>query len=233
MRCLLFCLGLLLLGESAFADALRCDADAGPVQKPLIEGQADVAAESFDAGLSPGSVFYAVQDSALHHRAAFTGSGLSFSVEGALLETSTEHVLCHVAPDKLNLAPPPGGEQADYLACVLDTVKFEGGAPGDSTRHFLKLTSPIHPTFPLEVREEDSAVAFHVHYLSYDPAHGLDVTLTDKASGEVAHYSGPARSMQKSFLLGLTIGDREVSARFLRLGCVWTNDPKALGSPTN
>ena len=97
-----------------------------------------------------------------------------------------------------------------------------------SSRRLLKLTSPINSRLPFSVAQEDTAVAYTVRYSSTDPIHGLDITLTDKTSGESAHFSGPARSMQKSFLIGLTLGDRAVRARFLRLGCVWTSDPNAL-----
>jgi len=229
MRYLLACLGFLFFSQNAFADGLTCNAGAGLLTQPIQQGQAQVGSDSFDASLSPGSIFFAVQDPVLHHRAAFTGSSLSFSPDGALLETSTAHTSCLIVPEHLSLAPPAGsGQKLDYLACAVDIAQFTDGTAESATRHLVKLTSPIHSTFPLDVRGEDAVVAFHVQYLSYNPIHGLDLTLTDKESGEVAHYNGPARSLQKSFLLGLTIGDRAVSARFLRLGCVWTNDPKAL-----
>jgi hypothetical protein len=228
MRFLLFSLCLLLLGENAFASSLTCDAGSGSQSANLNEGQGEVQTNNFDASLGTASIFYAVQNPTTHHRAAFAGAGYTFSPDGALLEINSSHVYCHLAPDKLSFTPPPGPTPLDYLACAIDSANFSSDSATDLLRRMVKITSPINSTFPLEVRGEDEVVAFHVHYLSYDPAHGLEVTLTDKASGETAHFRGSAHALQKSFMLGLTIGDRAVSARFLRLGCFWTDDPKAL-----
>jgi hypothetical protein len=230
MRCALFCFCLLLLGESAFADSLVCNTGADDLTSTMSEGSGEVksAAPLLDASLSPGSLFLALEDQTRHRRVAFTGSGLAISPDGALLESGTTRVSCHLVPDKLSFAPPPKAEQLDYLACAVDEAQFADGSPVSSERHLLKLTSPINSRLPFLVTQEDTAVAYAVRYSSTDPIHGLDVTLTDKATGEVSHYSGPARTMLKSFLMGLTIGERATSARFFRLGCVWTSDPNAL-----
>ena len=158
--------------------------------------------------------------------AAFSGSARGMTPDGASLSLDSASVRCARVPEgRFSLAPPPAPELPDYLVCMLDEARFAHGEISDTKRRLFEVLTPLAPRLPIEVSASDSAVSFSVNYVSFDPFRGLDVRLTDKASGESATYQGPARSMLASFLFGLTIGDRATEARFLRLGCVWTDDP--------
>lgn len=235
-------LSLLLLSASvAQADELlRCElARGGSASERLESTVSDGSAEAqtkapnaqglaLDSSVGPTSYFVVLDDVTRGRHAAFSGTSASISPEGARLSIGDASASCLRVPDShTSLAPPPAAAVPDYFVCMLDDAHFVNGDIAETTRRLFRVTSPISSHLPVRVAAEDEAVAFRVSYVSFDPFRGLEVSLTDKASGETVSYSGPGRSMNASFLLGLTIGDRAVDARFLRLGCVKTDTPSA------
>jgi len=231
---------LILFSTSAHAgDALECRLARGAspifLKAPIVENQADVKTTDtselglgLDASLAPSSFLVVVQDDSHQKRLAFTGSPAGASSDASLLELGESQVQCAQRLEKVvSLAPPPPPAMPDYLVCMLDEARFVNGEPQDQKRRLVSVNSPLNSTMPLSIAAADETVSFRVRYVSFDPFHGLDVVLTDKTSGETAHFTGPARTMLPSFLMALTQGDKAKDARFLRLGCVWTNDPKS------
>jgi hypothetical protein len=228
---------LLAFAAFAHADSLRCDVASGALSETatsaIVEGQSDAQSNgsgssklAFDSSLSPSSVVLVVNDDMRHRRVAFTGSARAISTDGARLESGGMSASCKTVVDgKLSLAPPEAGELPDYFVCLLDEARFENGEIKETKRRAFKTFSPLNTHMAIDLADGKEGGSFQVHYLSYDPFKGLDVTLTDKETGEAAHFVGPARSMGSSFMLGFTIGDRATAARFLRLGCAWTDDP--------
>ncbi|MGZ3660067.1 MAG: hypothetical protein ACXVB9_18265 [Bdellovibrionota bacterium] len=243
MRFALTILTLISLSQTAHAaDALHCDLARGtdrlPLSADLVEDQAEVQTKdpnslslALDVSLSGGSTLFVLNDDSRQRRVAFTGSPQGLSTDEALLESGPVSLRCHKNLAKPSFDPPAQPERPDYFACVMDKASFENGAPTDSARLLDTVTSPLNAHLPITVKSENAEAAFTVKYTSFDPFHGLDVQITDKATGETAHYSGPARSMGPSFMFGLTLGNRDVKARFLRLGCVWTDNPKLFKTP--
>ncbi|MGZ3683331.1 MAG: hypothetical protein ACXVCI_05735 [Bdellovibrionota bacterium] len=243
MRFALTILTLISLSQTAHAaDALHCDLARGtdrlPLSADLVEDQAEVQTKdpnslslALDVSLSGGSTLFVLNDDSRQRRVAFTGSPQGLSTDEALLESGPVSLRCHKNLAKPSFDPPAQPERPDYFACVMDKASFENGAPTDSARLLDTVTSPLNAHLPITVKSENAEAAFTVKYTSFDPFHGLDVQITDKATGETAHYSGPARSMGPSFMFGLTLGNRDVKARFLRLGCVWTDNPKSFKTP--
>jgi hypothetical protein len=236
-------LAALLIPAVAHADdSLRCDVSrAGKSEtfsSSYSEGQAetqnntsgDALGLGFDSSLSSSTYLVVLQDNNRQRRVAFTGSNAAITPDSSSsLSNGDSSIACRNVPAaKASSALPPSVSELDYFVCMLDEAHMVNGSPdGDPKRHAMKQISPLAKSLSIENAAEDASASFKVHYLSYDSLHGLVATITDKATGETATYSGPARSMGASFMLGLTLGDRDKDARLLRLGCVWTDDPSS------
>ncbi len=233
-------LSLLLLALTAsvsHADSLDCELarDGGrfALSSAVADGQAEAQTAgdnplhlALDASLGSSTYFTVLDDPQSGHHVAFSGSSLTISPDGARLSLgSSAAALCRQNAAAPAFAPPALPEHPDYFVCMLDEAHFAKGEIDGNKRHAFKVTSALERHLPVEVTASDADTSFHVRYVSFDPFHGLDITLTDRASGEVARFSGPARAMVSSFMMGVTLGDRAADARLLRLACIWTDDP--------
>jgi hypothetical protein len=227
---------LLLARGAAAADSLDCDLARGatslPLSSPLADGQAETQTPGnelglgLDSSLASQSYLFVLDDLQRHRRVAYSGAPGSAWFGGSSLEVGEARVRCRQHLGQPPVTFPARPVLPDYFVCLVDEARYAGNELEGSDRRITKVTTQLNPRAELKVDGEDAHAAFRVRYLSYDPAAGLEITLTDKATGETARYVGPGRSLVTSFLFGLTIGDRAASARFLRLGCVWTADPK-------
>lgn len=236
MRALL-ALALLAPPLAHAGESLRCDFARGSVRDsvaaefsgPLASAkveQPNAAQLALEASIDASSSFWTLDDVAATHRVAFSGTPEAMGLDGATLSLGATSVACRrqssAAP---SFALAPATPKPNYFVCMVDEARFQAGKLAETKRHFFQVLSSFGRNLPLVASGSDAQVSFRVDYAALDPFHGLEVALHDKASGETARFSGPARSMASSLLFGLTVGDRAKDARFLRLGCVWTNEP--------
>jgi hypothetical protein len=121
--------------------------------------------------------------------------------------------------------PAVSRTEMNYLVCLLDEATFENGQITKTERLLQTVNSANTFRLPQLIQGETEKVAFSVSTNEIDPINGLSLVLTDKTNGEVARYSGPSGSLKSSFMFGFTQGSRDASAKFLRLGCAYTDDP--------
>ncbi len=180
-----------------------------------------------DASLAPGSFIFVVQDDAKQQRIAFTGAPGSVAWDGARMATASAEFNCRKkSSEPAKSIPPVSRPQFNYLVCVLDEATFENGAITKVERLAQTVSSANTFRLPQKIEGDSARASFTVGTNAIDPLNGLSVVLTDKTNGEVALYSGPSGSLKSSFMFGFTQGSREASAKFLRMGCAYTNDPK-------
>jgi hypothetical protein len=166
------------------------------------------AGARLDASAGDSTSFFAMD--LRDRRAAFGGASAALS--GGELALGAQAARCQ-EPLPPALTPPVRGE---YLVCLFDEARFEKGDVIESKRLARRVVSTLGSVLPVVVEAD----GFRVRYVAFDSQRGLSAEIT-----EGARFTGPARSMGGASLLGLTIGDREVSARFLRLACAWADDP--------
>jgi|GEM_PF-6210952 len=230
---------LALLSVPAFADSLDCELEregkSMAVTSPLLEGSANTVVREaneldlgLDASLAPGSFLLVLQDNAKQVRSAFTGSTEAVGFAGSSLIGQDARVACRSSLGNPPNTMPSRPSLPDYLVCVLDEVTFVNGAIAESKRVLKRAVSTPLFKFPQAILGEAGSSAFSVRLHRMDFNKGLDVTLTDRGTGAFARFTGPAATLRTSFMLGLTQGDRATRAKFQRLGCVFSNDPKAL-----
>jgi hypothetical protein len=239
---------LALPAISAFgldADSLECGlqrqggAPALALRGEMSEGAAQATADSagnelglgLDASLSKQSLFLVLEDGRRQTRAAFSASPNGASEEGFMLASGESQVRCakHVKnPPKVMPARP---ELPEYFVCVLDGLKYSKGSLTETKRLGRKAMSTALFNLPVSISTAAGGASFAVKLNRMDWRRGLDVSLKDDATGLDARYVGPASTLQSSFLIGLTIGNRADEAKFLRLGCVYTNDAQMLKQP--
>lgn len=228
---------LALLSAPAFADSLDCELERGDkkmaVSGPLHEGSANAVLREagelglgLDASLAPGSYLLVLQDDLKQVRAAFTGS--IEAATGSALLVRGAGVACRTSQASPPKAMPSRPALPDYLVCVLDEVSYVNGTLAESKRLLRRAVSTPLFRFPQEISGEQGSAAFSVRLNRMDFKNGLDVVLTDRGTGAFARFTGPAGTLRTSFMLGLTQGDRALRAKFHRLGCVFSNDPKSL-----
>jgi hypothetical protein len=237
-------LSLALLSLPAFADdtlncLLRKEKQGIVHTSPLVNGASLAASESsnplqlaFEASLSPSSVVMFLQDEQKQTRVAFTSSSQAMSSDGAMLRSGENLVVCGTQLDKPEFKIPEWPAPPPFFVCAFDRAEFENGAIKESQRMFSKAYStPLFGRLPQTFGAESPAVSFFVKYNRMDFANGLEVLVKDNLSGTDAHYVGPAGSLQKSFIIGLTQGNRAEKALFYRLGCAFSADPKIFDQP--
>ncbi len=135
---------------------------------------------------------------------------------------------CRSEVENPSKAMPSSPKLPPYLICVLDEAEFEKGAPVEIRRVFRKTVSTALFRFPHELSAENEKLSFRVRFHRSNFMRGLDVQILDKTSGADARFVGPAGAMRSSFMLGLTQGDRATRAKFLRLGCIFSQTPNAI-----
>ncbi|MGZ3695281.1 MAG: hypothetical protein ACXWQO_14245 [Bdellovibrionota bacterium] len=180
-----------------------------------------------DASLAPGSFIFVMQDDLQKQRIAFTGGPGSVAWDGARMTTSNGAFSCRKkSTEPAKEIPSFSRTTMNYLVCLVDEATYVGGQITKTERVLQTQGSANSFHRPMKIEGENDKVAFSVNYFEFDPVNGLEVKLTDKANGQVATYSGPPESFKTSFMFGFTQGDREGSAKFLRMGCAYTDDPK-------
>lgn len=180
-----------------------------------------------DASLARSSFFFVMQDDAKQQRIAFSGAPSSLAWDGARIAGTSSEFRCQ----KKSSEPVKKIENVErpsfnHLVCLLDEAVYEGGAIKEAKRVLQTVNVAQRFRLPLEVKAEDDKYSFSVSSDDLDPVSGLELEIRDKSNGEVATFAGPPKSLVSSFMLGFTQGDKTASAKFLRLGCVYTNDPK-------
>lgn len=180
-----------------------------------------------DASLAAGSFIFMMQDDSKQQRIAFTGAPGAVAWDGARISTSSTEFNCRKkSTEPAKSIPPVSRTEFNYLVCLLDEATFENGAITKTER--LAQTVSSADTFRLarKIEADTARAAFSVNTNPIDPLNGLAVVLYDKTNGEIARYAGPSGSLKSSFMFGFTQGSREASAKFLRMGCAYTDDPK-------
>lgn len=238
MRALLL-LSLALSSPALAADSLDCDLTRGerslPLSSALNESTATTATKEAnelllgaDSSLSPGSYIVVLQDDEKQVRAAFTGSPEAVAFAGSALRTKESAIACRSRIENPPKVMPNRAALPDYLVCVVDSVKIENGAVTESTRVLKRIVSTPLINLPQAIGAETAESSFSIRLHRMDFRSGLDVVLTDKRTGAFTRFTGPAGTLRTSFMMGLTQGNRASNATFLRLGCVFTADPKSL-----
>jgi hypothetical protein len=233
----LLSLFLLLSSAPAFADSLDCALSRGerslPFSSPLVESTASAATAKpnelglgLDSSLSPGSYLVVLQDDQKQTRAAFTGS--PEAAAASIFTSGESRVACRTRIENPPKVMPSRPALPEYLVCVIDDVKYEKGAISETKRIHRRAVSTALFRLPQTISAQVGQVAFSLRYHRMNFVNGFDVLLADKESGALAAFQGPAGTLRTSFMLGLTQGDRAGTARFLRLGCAYANDPAAL-----
>lgn len=232
-------LSLLLALPTFAADSLDCAlARAGgttlEVKGELVDGAAQATATpanelglGLDASLSPQSLFLVLEDARAGTRTAFTASPGGASEHGFTLAGGGSHVRCAKRVENPPKVMPARPELPDYFVCVLDELRYARGSVAETKRLGKKAISTALFRLPALVAGSFGAASFSVKLNRMDFLKGLDVELSDQASSHDARYTGPAATLHGGFLLGLTIGDRNEEARFLRLGCAYASSPGA------
>lgn len=217
--------------ESLNCDLARPGAEQFTFESRIVEKQAVVQdtrnplALRIDASLAPSSFLFVMQDDAKSQRLAFTGAPTSLMWSGGRLSSGSARLGCQKRSTEPATFVRTPKVEADQLVCLLDEAIFENGQLTKATRVLQTVSSTITFRMPLEVKAENAQYSIAVRSYDFDPANGLRIQLTDKSNGESAQYAGPPRSLVSSVMLGFTQGNKETSAKFLRLGCVLTSEP--------
>lgn len=234
-------LSLLLALPSLAADSLECGLHRASAQQPIAlkgefnDGIAQAASDSenelglgLDASLSKQSLFLVLEDGRRQTRAAFTASPNGASEDGFTLASGEGQVRCAKHVEKPPKVMPVRPELPELFVCVLDELTYSKSAIMETKRLGRKAMSTALFNLPVQIGTSAGGASFTVKLNRQDWRRGLDVSLKDDATGLDARYVGPASTLHASFLLGLTIGNRAEEAKFLRLGCVYTNDAQML-----
>lgn len=218
------------LGFSALAqagDSLDCHLDGSAWSGPVLERQSLVTGKDekreIDVSLSPNNYLAVLQDNEKKLRVAFTGSSQAVYGAEARLSLDGSPFFCKRA--KSDFVPPV--TKPSYLMCILDKVLFVAGTQQEPTREFSNVRASFGFRLPVKVGAENEKYSYQVRFDRFDPKGGLSLNLTDKSSGHVVTFQGPAQTMSTSFMLALTQGDRNADATYLRLTCLFTPNPKA------
>lgn len=210
----------------------RSEADTLRFAQPIVENMSVVAARlpegyglQFEASLAPSSYLAVIQDDFRKQRLAFTGTSTAPALDGARLSLPDAALNCRKTGEAPKFDTTPD-TSANYLVCMLDEAIFEKGQVVTTKRLLTSVNSAFSFRRPVEIHADGPNQAYTVGYTSFDSLRGLRVLLVDKVTKETVSYVGPARTFRTSFMLAFTQGDREKLGRFLRLGCVFTNDPK-------
>ncbi|MGE3262057.1 MAG: hypothetical protein AB7K68_09780 [Bacteriovoracia bacterium] len=221
--------------ETLDCDLQRLAGESLKISSPISDRQALVQDAKnalqvrVDASLAPSSFIFVAQDDAKQQRISFTGAPTSLSWDGAkmLLSSGTEFSCRTKSTESAKALPVVKKNPAPYLVCLLDEATFEEGKITKTERLLETVSSSFTFRRPLKISAENEKVAFTLSAYEFDPIDGLDLKIMDKANGETARFIGPPRSLTTSIMFGFTQGDREKGdAKFLRLGCVYTADPK-------
>lgn len=181
-----------------------------------------------DASLSPQSLFLVLEDTRAATRAAFTASPKGASAYAFTLGSGEGSASCVKREENPVKAMPAHPALPDYFVCVLDELTYMGGSVTATKRLARKVVSTALFRMPVSLEAKGGDTSFRVKLYRMDFQKGLDVVLRDEATGRDARFTGPAATLQGSFLLGLTQGNRLEQARFLRLGCLFVPEPTSL-----
>ena len=236
---LISALSLALASPAIGADSLECGVRRGEegisLNTELSDGIAQAATApgnelglGLDASLSKQSLFVVLEDSRADTRAAFTASPKGVSEFASTIGSGESSASCVKREESPSKVMPARAELPDYLVCVLDELSYEKGSVAATKRLARKVVSTALFRLPVSFGAAGGDVSFKVEFHRADFRNGLRVELRDEKTGRDARFRGPGATLQGSFLLGLTQGKRLESARFHRLGCLFTPDPAAL-----
>jgi hypothetical protein len=233
---------ILLLSAPAFAagqdtgqlacETKRPDSETLALSTKIVDGIASVQENeenalhlNLDASLAPGSFLFVLQDNAMNQRLAFVGAVDALNWEGARLEMDDSRIGCKKTYKEYPQAfPAPMKAKPANLVCMLDEATYEKGELKQSKRMLVKAVSTFSFGRPTRIEAENEAYAYSLSYNVLNAGNGLQIKLRDKGTGKNAQFTGPARTLTTSVILGFTQGDKAQAAKFLRLGCVYADD---------
>lgn len=224
MRTLLFLLlSLLALSPFAHGDELQCSNSAGANDKTELKSGAAVVglkgdALDTEASLAPGSFLVTLQDKENPVRTAFVGHP-GAAARGTL--TQGKHRLdCSRSKAPLVI---PHKRKNNYLVCFLDSAEMKDGALLADAKRQLPKVVPVLGAVPRSLEAANEKYSYRLELDDLNPNSGFKLSLSDRASGLSTSFEGPAATMGKTVIMALTVGDRAKEARFLRVGCEFTD----------
>lgn len=186
----------------------------------------------FEASLSPNSVIMTIQNQERNPtRIAFTGSEKAMLLHGTKISSGGHELQCRQEIPHYKMGHNDennGGPNGKYILCMVDAANMENGEIKDMKRHLPIKISSVGFHQPIEIRSSDEQFEMRVHYDSIDLVAGLYISIKNKNSGKQVEVTAPYNTMRPGFMLALTEGDREKSAKFTRLACIFANDGSLL-----
>lgn len=215
---------LLSIQSPAFAeDTLSCLSSSGgefelPVKEHMAVVQEKGETLESEASLAPGSFLVTLQDKEAPVRSAFVGHPTAAA--GAKLLQGNHEWGCRRSDGPLPIAPK---RTTNYLICFLDEAVYTKGEPSEAKRQLPRMAPVLGRSIPKILEAANEKYSYRLALDDLNHVDGFRLDLKDKESGATTSFVGPASTLHSTVILALTQGDKAQDAKFLRLGCQFTN----------